>query len=87
MVRLGRALEKGDAAAAKAVGLPMEKFLAHVPGTPVDPGVMGYIRSAVERQAMTQAINEAWAIMAALTLVGALIMLASLIPSRRRRPG
>ena len=27
---------------------------------------------------MTQAINEAWAIMAALTLIGALIMLASL---------
>ena len=29
--RLGQALERGDVAAAKAVGLPMEKFLAHVP--------------------------------------------------------
>ena len=74
--RLGQALEKGDVAAAKAVGLPMERFLAHVPGTPVDPGLMGYIRSAVERQAMVEAINEAWAIMAILTLIGALVMLA-----------
>jgi DHA2 family multidrug resistance protein len=81
--RLGQALERGDVAAAKAVGLPMERFLAHVPGTPVDPGLMGYIRAAVERQAMTEAINEAWAIMAALTLVGALVMLASLAQSRR----
>ncbi len=76
--RLGQALERGDVAAAKAVGLPMERFLAHVPGTPVDPGLVGYIRSAVERQAMTEAINEAWAIMMALTLLGALIMLAVL---------
>jgi MFS transporter, DHA2 family, multidrug resistance protein len=78
--RLGHALERGDVAAAKAVGLPMEKFLAHVPGTPVDPGLIGYIRSAVERQAMTQAINEAWALMAALTLIGTVIVLASLLP-------
>ena len=80
--RLGQALERGDVAAAKAVGLPMERFLAHVPGTPVDPGLVGYIRAAVERQAMTEAINEAWAIMMALTLLGALIMLAVLASER-----
>jgi len=32
---------------------------------------------------MTEAINEAWAIMMALTLAGALIMLASLALSRQ----
>ena len=82
--RFAHALEKGDVAAAKAVGLPMERFLAHVPGTPVDPGLVGYIRSAVERQAMTEAINEAWAIMMGLTLIGALVMLANLAWERRR---
>lgn len=82
--RFAHALEKGDVAAAKAVGLPMERFLAHVPGTPVDPSLVGYIRSAVERQAMTEAINEAWAIMMGLTLIGALVMLANLAWERRR---
>ena len=82
--RLGQALERGEVAAAKAVGLPMQRFLAHVPGTPVDPGLIGYVRAAVERQAMTQAINEAWAIMAVLTLIGALAMLVALARSRRR---
>jgi DHA2 family multidrug resistance protein len=81
--RYGQALETGDVAAAKAVGLPMERFLAHVPGTPVDPGLIGYVRAAVERQAMTEAINEAWAIMMALTLAGALIMLVTLAQDRK----
>ncbi|MGB0084514.1 MAG: DHA2 family efflux MFS transporter permease subunit [Rhodomicrobiaceae bacterium] len=69
---LGQALAHGDVEAAKTVGLPMAKFLAHVPGTPVDPSVEAYVRAAVERQALTQAINEAWALVALLTLAGAL---------------
>jgi DHA2 family multidrug resistance protein len=79
---LGRALEAGSVEVAKAVGLPMERFLAHTPGTPIDPSVLGYVRSAVERQALVEAINEAWAIVAALTLVGALITAAALLPAR-----
>ncbi|WP_088347084.1 MULTISPECIES: DHA2 family efflux MFS transporter permease subunit [Rhodomicrobium] len=82
--QLRQALERGDVAAAKAVGLPMERFLAHVPGTPLDPSVAGYVRAAVERQAMVQAINEAWAIMATLTLIGVLLVLASLLRAPRR---
>ncbi len=68
----GRAIDAGSVEAAKAVGLPMERFLSHVPGTPVEPHIVGYVRSAVERQALTEAINEAWAMLAILTLVGAL---------------
>ena len=79
----GRAIEAGSVEAARAVGLPMERFLAHVPGTPVDPGVVAYVRSAVERQALTEAINEAWAMLAILTLLGAL---AALLVLRRLSP-
>jgi MFS transporter, DHA2 family, multidrug resistance protein len=71
--QLGHAIAAGDVEAAKAVGLPMEKFLAHVPGTPVDPNVLAYVRSAVERQALTQAINEAWAMLAAISAVAAIV--------------
>jgi MFS transporter, DHA2 family, multidrug resistance protein len=84
--KLGRAIEAGSVEAAKAVGLPMEKFLAHVPGSPVDPSALAYARAAVERQAMTQAINEAWAMLAAITLFGGVLMLAWML-FRRGRAG
>jgi DHA2 family multidrug resistance protein len=73
---IGQALELGSVEAAKRAGLPMEKFLAHTPGTPLDPSAMAYVRSAVERQALTEAINEAWALIAILTFVGATVLLA-----------
>jgi MFS transporter, DHA2 family, multidrug resistance protein len=43
------ALELGSVEAARQVGLPMERFLAHAPGTPLEPGLIGYVRAAVER--------------------------------------
>jgi DHA2 family multidrug resistance protein len=79
--RLGQALDKGDVEAAKAVGLPLDKFLAHTPGSPVDPTVLAYVRRAVERQATVEAINEAWALVALLTLVGVVALF--LVPSPR----
>jgi len=69
---LGQALNRGDVGAAKLVGLPLDRFLAHTPGTPVEPAVLAAVRAAVERQAMVEAINEAWAMVALLTLAGAL---------------
>ena len=68
--RLGQALERGDVEAAKAVGLPLDKFLAHTPGTPIEPAALAYLRRAVERQATVEAINEAWAMIALLALLG-----------------
>jgi DHA2 family multidrug resistance protein len=73
--QLGQALNRGDADTARLVGLPMEKFLAHVPGTPLEPGAMSHIREAVVRQATVQAINEAWAMIAVLTALGAIAVL------------
>jgi hypothetical protein len=80
--RLGEDIQAGSVEAARAVGLPMQKFLSHVPGTPVDPGVEAYVRSAVERQALTQAINESWMMLALLTLAGGIAMLLYLRASR-----
>lgn len=74
-----QALEQHSVEAAKAVGLPMEKFLAHIPGTPLDASTIAYVRSAVERQALVEAINEAWAVAAGLTLLGALTAAAWLL--------
>jgi len=82
--RLGQALAAGDVEAAKTVGLPLDKFLAHTPGTELEPAVMAYVRGAVQRQATVEAINEAWAMVAALTLAGVLALLV--VSSRRRQP-
>jgi DHA2 family multidrug resistance protein len=72
--RLGEALERGDVEAAKSVGLPLDKFLAHTPGTPLAPPALAYVRHAVERQATVEAVNEAWAMIALLALLGALVL-------------
>src|SRR5262249_30901639 len=70
--RLGQALASGDVQAARIVGLQMDQFLAHTPGTPVAPATLAFVRAAVERQAIVEAVNEAWALIAILTLVGAI---------------
>jgi DHA2 family multidrug resistance protein len=73
--RLGQALARGDVEAARTVGLPMDQFLAHIPGTEVPPATLALVRAAVERQAIVEAVNEAWALIAALSLAGALAVL------------
>jgi hypothetical protein len=50
----------------------MDKFLAHTPGAPLDPTTLAFVRAAVQRQATVEAVNEAWAMVALLTLAGAL---------------
>jgi DHA2 family multidrug resistance protein len=69
--RLGQALANGDVEAARIVGLQMDQFLAHAPGTPVAPATLAFVRAAVERQAIVEAVNEAWALLAILTIGGA----------------
>jgi MFS transporter, DHA2 family, multidrug resistance protein len=73
--RLGQALGHGDVATARTVGLPMDQFLAHIPGTELPPATLAFVRAAVERQAIVEAVNEAWALVAALSLAGALAVL------------
>ena len=75
-------MARGDVTAARQIGLPLERFLAHVPGTPVNPQVLAYVEAAVRRQAMVEAVNEAWLLVALLSLAGAL---AVLLPRRAKR--
>ena len=83
--RLGQALARGDVEAARTVGLPIDQFLAHTPGTEVPPSTLALVRAAVERQATVEAVNEAWALLAILSLAGALAVLLGR-PSGSGRP-
>jgi DHA2 family multidrug resistance protein len=83
--RLGQALERGDVEAAKAVGLPLDRFLAHTPGTPLEPAVLAYVRRAVERQATVEAVNEAWAMIALLALLGVVALCVASVRAHAHR--
>jgi DHA2 family multidrug resistance protein len=56
-------LRAGDVEAAKAVGIPIPAFLAgHA--APVTPATETIVRTLVEKLALTQALNEAWLVVA-----------------------
>jgi DHA2 family multidrug resistance protein len=61
-----RRLERGDTNTAVAVGIPLQAFQMHGQG-PTDPATAAMLKPMVEHLAMTQAINEAWLLIAALT--------------------
>jgi DHA2 family multidrug resistance protein len=83
--RLGQALARGDVEAAKTVGLPLDQFLAHAPGAPIEPAVLAYVRRAVERQAIVEAVNEAWAMIALLALVAVVALAVACVRVRADR--
>jgi DHA2 family multidrug resistance protein len=60
-------LRAGDVATAKAVGLPMEDFLAYH-GEALDADTQALIEPLVRKLALTYAVNEAWLVIAAITL-------------------
>jgi DHA2 family multidrug resistance protein len=65
-------LENGDLATAKAVGIPTDLFLSQ--HGPVDAATRALLEPMVQSLALVRAINEAWALSAAMTF-GALIVL------------
>ncbi len=58
----------GDVAAAREVGIPLPMFLHPAPG-PLQAGTQALLAKMVERAALTQAIDEAWMVVAVLTLL------------------
>lgn len=76
-------LAAGDRATAAFIGLPLEQFTGQALG-PVDEATKQIVRPLVERAALVQSINEAWALLALLML---LALLALPFASWRRRPG
>ncbi len=73
-------LQAGDVGAAKALGIPLALFKRNV-GRPPDPQTLALVRPLVQRLALTQAINEAWALLAVLA---AAALVAVLFAARDR---
>jgi len=72
-------LQAGDIDTAKFVGIPLQLFRDRAAG-PLDPITQDLLAPMVERAAYTQAVNDAWALVAILTL---LVLLS--VPFARRR--
>ena len=83
---LGRQVEArlaaGDEATATAAQIPLELFRGMPPG-PLPPEVLGFLAPKVERLATLLAINQAWALVAAITLCA----VASLLMARGKAAG
>jgi DHA2 family multidrug resistance protein len=62
-------LQAGDIGAAKLVGIPVSVFAARPPG-PLDAATREMLQPLVAKAALVQAINEAWAMVALLTVAG-----------------
>jgi DHA2 family multidrug resistance protein len=64
-------LQAGDVDTAKLVGIPLDMFMNRPTGPFEDPA-LAMVQSLVEKAALVQAINEAWIMIAVLT-IGALL--------------
>jgi MFS transporter, DHA2 family, multidrug resistance protein len=62
-----RRLTDGDIETAKFVGIPLRLFADRVPG-PIDAMTQSILEPMVNRAAFVQAVNDAWALVAILTL-------------------
>ena len=69
--RIMAKLEAGDLATARFVGIPLDLFNDSAPG-PAPPAAMRLLSPLVEKAALVQAINDAWALVAILTLAALL---------------
>jgi DHA2 family multidrug resistance protein len=63
----------GDATAAKAIGLSPSLFLNRAAGPPSDTEI-AFVRPLVEKASLALCINEAWAMLAAVAIIGLLLV-------------
>jgi DHA2 family multidrug resistance protein len=63
----------GDVTAAQAIGLDVELFL-HRPANVSDATAEAFVRPMVERAAFAFSVNEAWALLAVVALIGMLLV-------------
>jgi len=69
----------GDITAATAIGLDPERLINRPPGPP-DAAAISFVRPLVERASLAICVNEAWAMLACVAIVGLL-----LVPFARER--
>jgi DHA2 family multidrug resistance protein len=74
-------LEAGDVDTAKFVGIPLDMFMQR-PAGPLEGPALAMVQSLVEKAALVQAINEAWIMIAVLT-IGALLCVPFATPPPR----
>src|ERR1700754_879962 len=63
----------GDVSAAKAVGLDVQLF-QHLPPDATPAAIEAYVRPMVERAAFAMSVNEAWALLACVALLGLMLI-------------
>jgi DHA2 family multidrug resistance protein len=71
----------GDVSAAQAIGLNTKMFLNRPPGPP-DEAAIAFVRPLVEKASLALCVNEAWAMLAFVAVIGLL-----LVPFARDRAG
>jgi DHA2 family multidrug resistance protein len=72
-------LENGDLATAKAVGIPSDLFLSQ--HGPIDTATRALLEPMVQSLALVRAINEAWALSAAMTFCALIVLLFARRPA------
>jgi MFS transporter, DHA2 family, multidrug resistance protein len=71
----------GDVTAAQAIGLDVELF-THPPPGATEAAIEAYVRPMVERAAFAISVNEAWALLALVALIGLILVpLAGKLPA------
>jgi DHA2 family multidrug resistance protein len=63
----------GDVTAAQAIGLSTKMFMNRPPGPP-DEATIAFVRPLVEKAALALCVNEAWAMLALVAVVGLLLV-------------
>jgi MFS transporter, DHA2 family, multidrug resistance protein len=63
----------GDVTAAQAIGLSTKLFLSRPPGPP-DEASISFVRPMVEKASLALCVNEAWAMLACVAVVGLLLV-------------
>jgi MFS transporter, DHA2 family, multidrug resistance protein len=63
----------GDVTAAQAIGLSTKMFLNRPPGPP-DEATIAFVRPMVEKASLALCVNEAWAMLACVAIVGLLLV-------------
>ncbi len=71
--RIAAELQKGNDATALAVGIPLDVYQSR-PAGPIDPEIAATLKPMVEHLALAQSINDAWALIAVLTLAALLLI-------------
>ena len=82
---IGQRLKRGDVSVSPLVGIPPET-VATAASRAIDAALIETVRPLVERAGLVGAINEAWAMLAAITALALLVLPFVVLPKGRNDP-